>query len=262
MIIIGVYILTDTRTKKFYVGSSQDINKRIRRHIHELMSNKHHNSLLQAVWNENGNLIETYFPTETVEEARILEDHLFEKYKNSKLLITIGRQSAGGDNLTYNPNRLEIIEKIRASCKLKIGSLTKYERELLYSRPGTKNGMWGKTHTSETRLSLSIQMTGNSYAKGSIRSEEHRKSLSDSAKLRIGGKNPFYGKHHSEDTKSRMSELMKSKNIVPANIRKVLIGDKIYDSVTRAASSIGVSPALIVYRLKKTDKYPDYRYFN
>lgn len=42
-------------------------------------------------------------------------------------------------------------------------------------------------------------------------SEEHKKRISDIAKLRIGDKNPFYGKTHSENNKKISSKRMKGK---------------------------------------------------
>lgn len=51
---IGIYKITNLRTKKFYLGSSVNIDHRWRQHKCLLNKNKHHSAKLQASWNKYG----------------------------------------------------------------------------------------------------------------------------------------------------------------------------------------------------------------
>lgn len=53
---IGVYGIRNTTTGQIYVGSSTDIQKRWRQHLHELRQERHHSSKLQADWAKFGGL--------------------------------------------------------------------------------------------------------------------------------------------------------------------------------------------------------------
>lgn len=65
---------------------------------------------------------------------------------------------------------------------------------------GEKNGMYGKTHSEETKQKIS----------------NSRKN-----KL-IGVDNPFYGKHHSEETKRKISEIHKGRKLSEDSIKKII----------------------------------------
>lgn len=62
-IISGIYKIV-CYNNKFYIGSSINIDKRIKDHIRSLNKNKHHNSHLQRAWNEYG---ENNFKFEVIE---------------------------------------------------------------------------------------------------------------------------------------------------------------------------------------------------
>lgn len=50
----GVYIIINTKTQKFYIGSSVNMYNRIHEHIHNLRFRKHHNQHLQSSFNKYG----------------------------------------------------------------------------------------------------------------------------------------------------------------------------------------------------------------
>lgn len=72
--ICGVYKITNTSNGKFYVGSSNNVEKRWQQHISELTDGVHKNQHLQNAWNLYG---KDSFIFETVEEC--LPDVQFER---------------------------------------------------------------------------------------------------------------------------------------------------------------------------------------
>ena len=52
--VAGVYVIHDLRTNKVYIGQTQGILKRFCTHRSSLKHGTHHNSKLQAAWNDEG----------------------------------------------------------------------------------------------------------------------------------------------------------------------------------------------------------------
>ena len=74
-----------------------------------------------------------------------------------------------------------------------------------------------------------------------------------------GENNPFYGKTHTEETLKYLREINLGKK--PTNMKKVIINDVIYESVTEASRQLNVCPATIIYRIKsKSKQYLNYNY--
>lgn len=47
----GIYLISDKKSGKFYIGSSINIRRRITQHVYSLNKNKHSNPIMQAIWN-------------------------------------------------------------------------------------------------------------------------------------------------------------------------------------------------------------------
>lgn len=71
----GIYKVTNTKTKKFYIGSSKNIEKRWKYHKKRLKGNYHENSRWQNAWNKYG---EDCWIWEIIEELNTNEE-LFER---------------------------------------------------------------------------------------------------------------------------------------------------------------------------------------
>ncbi|ARF09220.1 hypothetical protein Catovirus_2_169 [Catovirus CTV1] len=111
--------------------------------------------------------------------------------------------------------------------------------------------MFGKTHTQEVKLKISTVLKGNINSKNKKKnySEKTKEKLSELRKTKTGDKNPFYGKKHNEETKKKMSVI--KKGIIPVNRKIVIANEKEYESITKLAKSENISPALVIYRIKK-----------
>ena len=133
----GIYKITNTENGKFYIGSSNDIEYRWLCHKRNLKNKTHINPKLQHAWDFYG---EDKFIFEIVEETDQTKEILLEKENyyfsllkqyESKIGYNICPKAEGGDNITYNPNRDEFIEK------------------MLVINKGEGNGMFGKNHSYE-----------------------------------------------------------------------------------------------------------------
>jgi len=64
----GVYLISDIKTGKFYVGSSINMRRRITQHVYSFSRNKHSNPIMQAIWNNDSSRL-NFLCLETVENA-------------------------------------------------------------------------------------------------------------------------------------------------------------------------------------------------
>lgn len=258
---IGAYVLIEPNTGYYYFGSSEDVEMRIERHYRDLSSGQHHCQPLQELWNKHHQLEQEVFPTDTRDEAYQLEQAFITSNSfNQTAMLNIGLGVRGGDNLSRNPNRTEIVKKITGSLNERIGDMSPEERREKWSRPGETNPMFGRAHTDEVRQRLSQLSKGNQHARGAVRSVECRQRLSESASSRTGERNAFYGKRHSDETKDRIRQASIGKGS-PTNALKVSCNGVVYDSVKKACEAVGISYPTMVKRLASTDpKYSNYHY--
>lgn len=252
-----VYVITDLSTGNYYVGSTGEIDKRLARHEAELVSGRHHNLILQQLFDAGHDLRVSTYEFGSREEAYANEDHLIRQGQMNRLCVNIGSSAIGGDNLTRNPNRESIITRIGASVRARNESLGEDGRRKAYGRTGQQNGMFGRTHSDDSRRRMSEANIGNDYAKGSVRSEDQRRVLSAFASTRTGRDNPFYGRTHSEETRKKLSEARKGN--VPSNTLSVIIDGVIYPSLAEAGRQLGIPVPTIHYRIKSNNpKYSGY----
>jgi group I intron endonuclease len=108
-----VYIIKNILNNKCYIGSTINYLVRFKKHKYRLNKNKHHSVLLQRAWNKYG---EENFVFEIVEEV-LKKSKLIEREQHwldtLKPKYNICEIAAGGDTITNNPRREEIISKIK-----------------------------------------------------------------------------------------------------------------------------------------------------
>lgn len=255
-----VYVMKFIGTPFYYIGSTSNVEKRLRIHRGLLDKNRHHNARMQELWN-NGckGYQESLWEYETLAEARVAEAAAIAAKVECEGLLNVGLGAEGGDNLTRNPNRQEIIEKIREGLKLRFANRTDEERQRASEAvTGEKNPMFGRTHTAEVRELISNLHKGNKYCVGYKHTDEFRQKHSELAKQRTGDKNSFFGRKHTDEFKRRASEMRKG--TLPPNTNVIEIDGIRYKSQTEAARALGVSPALITHRIKSgKPQYANYK---
>lgn len=260
----GVYKIECIPTGRFYIGSTCNIRARKARHLRQLRNGNHHNLFLQRVYDKHGeeSLKFSFRETEDVDAAHKLEQDYLYTHLLNPLSMNIGVHVSGGDNLSRNPKKLEIIARTKATLLAKMEGLTKEERSMLYGSPGVLNAMFGKTHTAEARLKISLARVGKPWNKGVRKSDEAKLNMSIAARKRAsasGYVNGFQGKTHSETARRRMSEVNKGRK--PPNVRAVRVGRRQFDSLRAAAKHLGVVTATVLYRVHAAS-YPDYTYID
>ena len=251
-----VYEFVLKKSGVFYIGSTQNLKKRIYRHLRDLSNGTHHCSLLQQAWQSDQNFFLNVYDMPDRETAYNREEKMIrEAMASSKnhLLANIGIHSRGGDNLTRNPNRDLIINNITKAALYRNSQLSVEERKTLYGKYGDRNGMFGKKHSLATRQLLSEKMKGHSHNKGCKLSSEHIEKIRIRQKLRLGEKNSFFGRHHSEETKN----ILREKNLgrLPPNVKNISANGMIFTSCADAARHFKITNGLVTHRLKSKN-YP------
>jgi group I intron endonuclease len=271
-ILSGIYKISNSITGDAYIGSSKDIYKRWSSHKNGLYKNKHINIILQRAWNKYGSENFNFEIIEKCEPNFLLEKEQF--YLNDKPIYNIGKNSSGGDNLSNNPNRDEIISKIKKSIRYKYDNMSDDEKIKLYkNRKGDENSNYGNIWSDEMRKEASIRVTeyfkthdnyklGKTHKEcfGEEKAKEISKKMSEFASTKIGEKNSFFGKSHSDETKKILKEKRTGKYNGSQNI-PFFIDDIEYTSLGDAAKKLNISITTIRWRLKsKNNKFKNYHY--
>jgi group I intron endonuclease len=240
----GIYKIRNIINDKIYIGSAKDIKKRWRRHKCGLRGNKHENVLLQRSWNKYG---EKNFVFEVVEicEIRELLD-LEQKYLDLNPQYNIGITASGGDNLTNNPNRDDIIKRMKNSLKLRIDGMDENERKIKFSKPMEKNPNWrGGSSVKHCKCGKEIAPQNKTCRK---------------CRPMDGENNSFYNKHHTNETKNELSKKRKGIYSGSQNI-KFTIDDVEYFSLGDASKKLKIPITTILWRLKsKNKRFENYKY--
>lgn len=225
-IIAGIYRIVNTKNGKSYIGSSKNIIRRWYIHKSALKHNRHHCIYLQRSWNKHG---ESTFKFDIVKEMdHPTEQQLFEEeLKHIKELLPQYNVGAvgGGDNLTNNPNREDIIQRITLAIRDRVSKMSNEERKRIWSRPGNKNFNW-KGGISTPKCDNCGKQLLHGHKKCSLCSK-------------IGIHNPFYGRAHSKKIKNFLSRINKGK--LPINTNPIILNGISYVSQADAARKLGVS---------------------
>jgi len=251
-----VYILTLVKSKIFYIGSTSNLDTRLKDHIRKLNNKSHYNLVLQSNYEFNEEILINSFEMSNRESAYNYEEKLINQVFNSTrkhLLATVALSAKNGVYIENHPDKNSLILKRNLSQRKAFDKMSKEELKSKFGKLGCRNGMYGKTHTEEVRRKISLAHKGHSYNKGCKLSPEHIEKIRQRQKLRTGSKNSFFGKKHSEETKEKLRLI----NIGKANPnchKKIMAEGIEFINCGEAARYFNISAGLVTYRLK-SEKY-------
>lgn len=177
----GVYKITNTVTGDYYIGSANNIWRRIRRHRSDLANNRHGNIYLQRAWNKYGKQVFEFTAILLcdIKHKLYFEQGFLDLFKPVYNIATCASASWQGLRHTDEQRR-------------KIGEARK-----------------GKHHTEETKRKIGDASKGNTNMLGYKHTEESKRKIGAAHK----------GSHRTNETRAKMSESAKlywaqQKNIV------------------------------------------------
>jgi group I intron endonuclease len=170
MRICGVYKIECKITGRKYIGSSVDVNKRLKEHIRKLNKGTNSAKFLQAEFLKYG---EEHFTFELLEEVETDKLGEMERF----LIVNLNTVYPNGFNSSLGG------ETGRRGTKV-----SEEERRAISIRvSGENNPNYGNRWSDERREEMSINRKG--FNKGVPKSEEHKKKMSESGK----GKHNHHG---------------------------------------------------------------------
>lgn len=181
----GIYIISNIKSKKVYIGQSQNIRKRLYDHRFKLNAEYHCNPHLQASWNKYGEKAFKFEVLElcTVEQLDEREQHYLDIYIPKGICYNVAT-----DVQATNRGRKETPE---ARAK----------------KIATRMANGGYNVSEETREKLRIASSGH------VHSEEQKE------KMRIAAT----GRKHTPETCMKMSAMNKGKKHSPETRAKIIV---------------------------------------
>jgi group I intron endonuclease len=215
---IGIYKITNTITNEFYIGQSNDIERRFMEH-RSPKNLREGKSLVALAMNEYGLNSFLFEVIEECEEAQLSD---IERYYIKKLNPEYNQKENG-----YSVPS-DVRESIRQSLKVHWANLSEDQKQKIIQNNLTGPSK-GHTVSEETRHKLRVANIGKKL------SPEHRKHISEGLK----------GKPRDNSSKCKSVEMLDVTN------GSVIM---VFESVKEAAQYVGVHPGAVTKALKGKQK--------
>jgi group I intron endonuclease len=191
----GIYLIINKINKKWYVGSSNDINTRWYEHIRTLRHNRHCNDYLQRAWNKDGELNFLFMVLEIIPAYNLLITE--QKY------------------LDYGKTIQDSVYNLKFSVSNGEGIMSEYSKKKLSNsikghiisqktKEKISNALKGNVVNENTKLKISKTLKGRKYSKErceAIRQGKLKKFQN------VEYKNKVYAFTQTDEYKQKMSEI-------------------------------------------------------
>lgn len=226
--IIAVYEIHNTKSGKFYVGSSANLYERWRTHRQKLRKRTHPNPKLQSSWSKHGEEAFTFIKIaefDCVVEMGVAEEALINSSFDDPLCCNLSRwvdSPMRGRTGELSPNYGRVLSEQEKDV-LRQATLEQWKTS--DPRTGKKHSEETKAKISEkaraaidegrggcfipseeTRKKMSDALKGNQCAKGHKRTDTEKEAISD----RMKGNTNWLGKTHSEESKAKMGKAVRA----------------------------------------------------
>ncbi len=210
----GIYKITNLKNGKFYIGSSKDIEFRWSEHKKHLNGNYHINKKLQNAWSFYGKEHFEFTIIEIINECDLLVKEQF--YLNmfkphmKEIGYNINPSAYGGDTITHNPNKEQIIKNMtvannvghmhgkkhsdEAKERQRERAVGRYTLEWFVAKYGTENGALKYKERNDKLANRNINYSYDNGLKGKKRgamSDEMKRKISEQKRNFALRKNKF-----------------------------------------------------------------------
>jgi group I intron endonuclease len=188
-----VYCFEHIKSKKKYIGSTNNCKRRLQEHLQSLINNKHFNKYLQNYWNKCSYKNFIIYVLENIPSdnnnmyLRERENYWIDFYKSfdADKGFNLVKNALLGGTTGYKHTD---VSKEKMSAKIKLSYLSNPKRK---------------------------DISKNNIKKAST--PENRKKAMQNRRTYKGNSNPFWKKNHSEQTKEKLRNRECNKNITGAN---------------------------------------------
>jgi len=153
----GIYKILNKINNKFYIGSAKNIFGRWNNHKKELNGNYHKNRYLQRSWNKYGETNFDFIIVEYVEDINnliIREQYYLDSTNSYNKNVGYNISPTAGSTLgvKYNDEAKNKISKTHKGKKISQKQRLEHSKRM----KGKNNPFYGKKHSEETKLKMSL----------------------------------------------------------------------------------------------------------
>lgn len=215
---VGIYCIRNTKNNKVYIGSSNNLQRRLRDHRTELNKGRHINDHLQKSWERYGEDCFEFSILECCQEAKLLqrEDYYIQKYDS--LNSEKGYNLLSADRAIFSEStRQKLSEAGRRPCS------EETKRKISEAKKGIKFTDEHRKKLSEaktgTHLSQQAREKVSAYQKSRPMTEKRVRQIDEA---RILANKAWRGAHISEKHRQAIIKAQTGRPMSPETKEKLL----------------------------------------